>query len=155
MSNEEIKLWHYTSGRQLPSIIESKEIRPGTAAIPKSEKPAAWFTTNPVWENTCNKMLRMSSGRIFHCRSKEETALYCGGIVRIRINPQAAPYTFQDFKRLSRISNNRAKALAAVAIEKGSKPSEWRVSFNPVPQSEWLGIDVWDGEKWKPDPDLS
>src|SRR5918912_908845 len=89
-------LYHYTVGQYLPAIIESEEIRPATALIANGEKPAVWFSTNPVWEQTCNKLWQDSTGRIRGLNNRQ-TMEKCGGLVRIQIAPEAAPYTWQDF----------------------------------------------------------
>jgi hypothetical protein len=144
--NEPKKIWHYTIGKHLPKIIESKLIKLATIGV--REKPAVWFSTNPIWEQTCNKLWQDSITGKLRQLSKEETHRYGNGLVRIRIKPEAAPYNFQAFKRISKISNNAAKRLTEKAELWGAKPQEWWVSFESVPQSEWLDIEVWDGMNW-------
>jgi hypothetical protein len=144
--NEQKKIWHYTVGQHLPKIVESKLIKIATIGV--REKPAVWLSTNPVWERTCNKLWQDSITGKLRQLSKEETHLKGGGLVRIRIKPEAAPYNFQAFKRISKISNTAAKRLTEKAKLCGAKSQEWWVSFEPVPQSEWLDIEVWDGVNW-------
>jgi len=42
--------------------------------------------------------------------------------------------------------------LKKVAYRRGSRPSQWFVSFSPVPSDKWLAIEIWDGKKWVPAP---
>jgi hypothetical protein len=49
------QFWHYTVGKHLPQILESKVIKLATEGIRLPEKPAAWFSTNSLWEPTCRK----------------------------------------------------------------------------------------------------
>jgi hypothetical protein len=149
--DEQKKIWHYTVGQHLPKIIESKQIKLATIGV--REKPAVWFSSNPIWERTCNKLWQDSTGAVRQL-SKEETHLKGSGLVRIRIKPEAAPHNFQVFKRISRISNTAAKRLTEKAKLLGAKPQEWWISFEAVPQSEWLDIEVWDGMNWKSMPKI-
>ncbi len=147
MSNK--KIYHYTVAGLLPSIREDKEIKCATANIYKRGKPAAWFSTNPNWEESANKMY-MLNGKV-HIGNKETTALYGKGLARIEVMEDAAPYTCEDFKLMSGIPQYLIPTL-----EKGFKnikgdPNEWRCSFEPVPVSKWLSIEIFDHrtQTWK------
>lgn len=141
-------LWHYTTGEKLLLILESKEIKLTPAGLTKGERPVGWFSTNPIWETTCNKGWRNKTTGEIRTLTKEETEDKSNGLVRIKVKPDVAPYDFEDFKRKSKIPKAVAKGLEIVAYQVGSNPKQWRVSFKPVPQSEWLDIEVWDGVKW-------
>jgi hypothetical protein len=142
------EIWHYTVGLRLIEIIESKVIKPATANVPRGEKPVVWFSSNPVWEMTCNKGFQDKATGLIRTLTKEETAYYGNGLVRIKVNSNVAPYNFQVFKKLSNISNRIARVLENVAEQQSANPREWYVSFKPVPQSEWLDIELWDGINW-------
>jgi hypothetical protein len=145
-------LWHYTCGDRLEKILKSGEIRPATAGIEKGERPAVWFSTNPVWEQTANKLLMDSlTGRV-HAATKQETHEYCGGLARIAVAPETAPINWADFCTQSGISSKFAAGLKKVAYSMGSRPSQWFVSFSSVLRDKWLAIEIWDGEKWIPVP---
>lgn len=141
------RLFHYTVGACLPQIIRSGEIKLATAFVNKGEKPAVWFSTNPVWEQTANKMLfDKDTGRLINL-DKEGTALWGNGLVRIEIVPEAAPYTWWNYKRLSRAKKKILRGLYEVAMKDGADPKEWRVSFEPVRAEFWLAIEIWSAEK--------
>jgi hypothetical protein len=42
------------------------------------------------------------------------------------------------------------KRLLSAAQECGSLPTEWRVSFDPVPSDKWLSVERWDRDIWRP-----
>ncbi len=144
----ETNLWHYTTDEKLPLTLQSKEIKLADVPFSTGERPAAWFSTNPIWEATCNKGWQSKTTGEIRTLTKEETANKCKGLVRIKVKPDAAPYDFERFKRKSKISKALAKGLEIRAYQLDSNPKQWRVSFKPVPQSEWLGVEVWDGVKW-------
>ena len=93
-------------------------------------------------------MWRDSNGRI-RSLSKFETEVGGKGLVRIEVTPEAAPYTWDDFKRLSGGSEKVLRALVRAARKDGANPKEWRVSFEPVKVQDWLSIEIWDGKRWE------
>lgn len=50
------RVFHFTTGTRLRSIINSGAIKPTTAKIEPHEKPVAWFSTQDQWEPTCTKL---------------------------------------------------------------------------------------------------
>jgi len=144
-------VWHYTVGVNIIKIIECRSIRPSTEGIPKREQPAVWFSTNPDWEQTANKAFLMPDGGM-RILSKNETARFCNGLFRIEVYPKAAPYNWNDFTRRSGISPKLAKGLVLVAINDGSDPETWRVSFKAVPMKMWKQVERWNGKRrqWMP-----
>lgn len=153
------RVYHYTIGAYLPPIIEAGELRPATAGVPSGERPAVWFSTNPEWEETANKMTaRKVKGRVvFTMGTKESTLKAGGGLVRIAVRPEAAPLSWEDFRALSGVAKEHADSLEKAARDQGANPDEWRVSFDPVPRYEWIDVEVWSEGGWisamKPDPE--
>jgi len=80
--------------------------------------------------------------------NKKETHEYCGGLFRIEVTPESAPNNWKKFKKLSGIKNKFAKALELTSKKKGSNPVDWRVSFSPIYDDDWLSIEKWDGQSW-------
>jgi hypothetical protein len=144
------RVYHYTVGNRLLPIIESGELRPATAGVPNGEKPAVWFSTNAEWEETANKMTaRKVRGRVVvSLGTRESTERNGGGLVRIAVRPDSVPLGWADFRQLSGISGESAERLEEVARQAGSDPAEWRVSFDPVPRSEWVDVEVWTEAGW-------
>jgi len=142
---EIVGIWHYTIGQCLPGIFESNEIKLATTGLPRKVKPAVWFSTNPVWEETARKLHIDEEGKV-HFGTKETTHIMGGGLIRIEVFPEAAPYIWKDYKRMSGKSKVFLKALESAAREQGANPEEWRVSFKPVSKEEWLNVEIWDSK---------
>ncbi len=140
--------WHYTVGIRINRIITSGVIELATAKVPPGERLAVWFSLDPVWEPTANKGWVNEAGQLFSL-SKEETEAKGGGLFRIAVLPEAAPYTWTDFKRMSGASPATITGLARAARKVRSDPYRWRVSFDPVPKTLWAGIHVWKDGAWK------
>ena len=141
-------LWHYTCGDRLELIQKSGEIRPAIAGIEKGERPAVWFSSNPVWEETANKLLMDSLTGQVRSLTKQETHEYAGGLARIAVSPETAPINWDRFSSESGASTKMLAGLRKAAYSMGSRPSQWFVSFSSVRREKWLAIELWDGEKW-------
>lgn len=143
------ELYHYTTGQCFAGIVADGAIKPATAFIADSERPAVWLTLCGEWDKTANKAYREDDGSI-RPLSLEETAEMGGGLVRIVLDAQQFQFrlTWPDYVKKSGIDKRIATTLADVAIEKGSKLEDWRVCFQPIPRLYWLRVDVWQGGQW-------
>lgn len=137
-----IRVWHYTTQRHLALIIQDKEIRQATAGLPPGERPVVWCSVNEIWEPTAAKKGLDGRGM-----TKEQTHKLLG-LARIRVLPQSCPYDWNHFRKHAGCPEWFAKALVTVAKEKGADPKQWRVSYEPIPQSQWINIEIWDGQGW-------
>jgi hypothetical protein len=63
---------HYTVGIRMKMILRDALIKPATTNVPEGERPAVWFSMNPVWEETANKAIMTKAG-IRVGLTKEET----------------------------------------------------------------------------------
>lgn len=54
------------------------------------------------------------------------------------------PYGWEEYKRLSGVSEQMAKYLARSGREVGSNYRDWRVGFEPIPLDQWLRIEIED-----------
>lgn len=137
-------LWYYTTVRELDEIIKTAELKP--AAIGR-EKPAVWFSANREWEPIANTPWRDRRGS--HSRlSKDQTFVLGGGLARIGVPAEAAPHDWKSYKHLSGISAKTAKEVYNAAVQAGSRPGQWFASFQGVPRSQWLAIEVLEGTDW-------
>lgn len=143
-------LWHYTIGHWLRLIVADGIIKTATAGVPEGERPIVWFSKNPHWEQTANKALPRVDGHIV-CPNMEQTAAH-SGLGRIAVCPETAPYDWNALKELSGMTSKWAAALYKTAIAEGSRPSEWRGAFEPVPRSKWIGVESMQDGKWVPLP---
>jgi hypothetical protein len=131
--------------------LETEVIKVASAGVADGETPAAWFSTNPVWEMTCNKLWQDGrSGQIFRL-SKNKTMQVGKGLVRIEVHPEVAPYTWKDFLRMSGISRSTARGMLDIAKMVGANPWEWRASFEPIEMDYWLNVEGWNAEtrRWE------
>jgi hypothetical protein len=141
--------WHYTVGDKFRPIERDQCIKPATAFISWREKPAVWFSTHPVWEPTACKLLVQPGGR-YREMTREETAHYGRGLVRIGVAPEAAPYNWRAYRRLSGVAPRMASRLVQAGKAQGADPRQWYVSFDAVPAALWIAVEVWQEERWLP-----
>src|SRR5262245_9462585 len=142
------RVFHYTIGAKLPAILADGVIRPATAFVPDGERPVVWFSTNPVWEQSANKALLDPVTGAWQPLTREETADHGGGLVRIEVEPSAAPFRWRQFSRIARASRSICRGLERVAAKTGDDPADWRFSLGSVPLTAWRSIEVWDGARW-------
>src|SRR6516162_6600312 len=85
--------WHYTKHAHLPSILETRCIRPATLLIGKGERPIVWFSANQDFENTvwpdghtlpsrfqsanCEAVVNSGQKQSF-ARTRNGPCVYCG-----------------------------------------------------------------------------
>lgn len=142
-------VWHYTIGSKLEQIMASGEIRAATTFISQGERPAVWFSSNPAWEETANKLIITPEGKQ-EFGTKQTTHKLGGGLARIAVAIETAPHDWKAFQRLSGIDTKIARAMVGAAYEVGARISEWFVAFGPVTRDKWLSVEVWDGDAWQP-----
>jgi hypothetical protein len=140
--------WHYTTDQGLKGILRDQVIRPATTAVDLRECPIVWFSTNQDWENTVVKALKYSDGRLVSLKTPAEMVRFGVRAFRIGVLPKSAPFHWCQLKKMGRIKPKVIKGLVRSAIEMGADPSEWRGTFEPVPATEWISLQEWDGGKW-------
>ena len=147
-------VYHYSHAIHLDAILESGVLRPATIGVPRHEKPAVWFTINPVWEPTSGVWeCDSTGGHLRGCSMQESHEMV--GLIRFVVDERSAPFNWRDHKKLGGINRRTARALYNAAIEQGSCPTQYRLSYDPVPSSEWLAVEEWDGTRWQPIPGIS
>ena len=139
--------WHYTTGQKLGPILASGHLRPAAPNVPKAGRPVVWFSTNPQWEPTANLFRRAADGSLERL-SKDQTYVLGGGLIRVGVAPEVAPHDWNAYKQLSGIAPKLAREMYDAAIKLRSRPGQWFVSFDPVPQAKWLAVEVLEGEQW-------
>ena len=132
------KIFHYTTGLKLRSIINSGQIKPTTAKIEPYEKPVAWFSTQGQWEPTATKVpIPGMAGQI-------ETAKAQGGLVRITVPGACAPYVFPQLPLIAGTSPTACIGLLLAGLELGSDPDTWRFTPTPVQVSLFREVEFFD-----------
>ena|ERR1035438_10097454 len=142
-------VWHYTTLIRLERILAVGEIRPAIAGVREGERPIVWFSRSPVWEETATPAIRDRSGRT-HKATREEMNTLGRGMVRIGVESTSAPFDWHQLKRQSGMNASDAKRLEIVALREHSFPGDWRGTFEPVPRSQWLSVERFDGDQWVP-----
>ena len=138
--------WHYTVGARFLSIVSDGMIKLATAGLPIDEKPIVWFSTNPDWEQTANK-LSLAYGKLIRL-DRARTAELGGGLVRIGVAPETAPHDWCALKELSGMSGRVAQGLYRAAIEMGAHPGDWWGAFDAVSRSKWEVVQVYQDGTW-------
>lgn len=139
--------WHYTTGEKFKLITESGAILPTALFLSPGERAAVWFSSNQFWEPTAAKVWLGDDGSQTQL-DMAQTAERGEGLVRFGVLPEVAPHNWNEFKRLSGVHSRMAKGMYSGGISQGAKPSEWYVTFDPVPREKWAAVEVWQDEKW-------
>ena len=140
-------LWYYTTRNKLGEILAEGSIRPATTGVPSKEKAAVWFSANQEWDPAANLPWQDPGGSQSRL-SKDQTYVLGGGLARIGVAPQTAVHDWKAFKRLSGISAKAAKEVYNTAVQAGSRPGQWFASFESVLKSQWLRVEILDGDDW-------
>jgi hypothetical protein len=150
--------WHYTHGDKAKSILADGLIRTTAVYIEEKERPVAWFSSEPYWEPTANKMRLPKAVIERGVVSSDDPRRTVGmmelfgqaGIYRFGVAEETAPLTWGDFKSQSGISNRMARGLEKAATDQGAYVDKWRASFEDIPRTAWARVDRFDGDKWVP-----
>jgi hypothetical protein len=145
------RFYHYTTSNALVSIIESGLIKTTSAGVGYAVRPAAWFSTNPIWENTVRKKIIIKeTGRETPLLTR--AGLLKNGVspVRIEVDPKKArlkPYSI--YKKKANDSAALLKGLEKMARKWGANPAEWFFTFHDVSlhRCGWA-VESWTESGW-------
>lgn len=136
--------YHYSHGIHLPAILDCGYLRPSTAGVPIGETPAVWFTIRDDAQN-----IYPAVGSVHEKWSLQKTH-ETAGVVRFTIDESSAPNTWQHHKKHGGIHRKIARGLYQLAVRQGDAPTQWRLSYGPVYEQDWLAVEVWTGNGWEP-----
>jgi hypothetical protein len=140
-------LWHYTIFPSLPLIMEERIIKPTATFVELTKEPVAWFSVNPLWEESVRKSIyNKETEKQTRPLSRDELAAIGASPARIEVKPEAVPYSWDDFMRKPEIPIKLAWKLEKLVLEWGADPGQWRVTTEPVPINAWLAIEIWNPE---------
>jgi hypothetical protein len=140
-------LWHYTTGQKLGLVLAGGRLQPAAADVPKAGRPVVWFSTNQEWEPTANLLWQGPDGAVERL-TRDQTYVLGGGLARIGVRPEVAPHDWNAYKQLSGIAAKLAKQMYDGAIKIHARPGQWYASFDPVPRSAWLAVQILEGNIW-------
>jgi hypothetical protein len=143
-----MKAYHYTTHVHLALIKEEGKLRSTAKLLDPGEKPVVWASLNPLWEETARKSIFYRGEQTPPLRHDEMLDL---GIIPIRIelNPVLPFVTWEEFKRISGITETSALRLEHIAILWKANPQEWLASFQPIIPALWLQVEYWNGQIWR------
>jgi hypothetical protein len=166
--------WHYTSGVNLRAILRSGVLLPSAIGSERTgDLPAVWFSMRRDWDPAVGLAFEMPESLRAEAKAAVEEHLAggrnvlewwaavgptltldeIGGMARVGVAPEAAPYSWQDFVRLGGIEPPRAAAREWADRSAGSNPDDWRVSLVPVPSARWIAVEwrsgMRPGERWE------
>ena len=137
-------VYHYTAGLKLKQILNSGAIKPTTAKIEPHEKPVAWFSISPEWEPTATKVpIPGKQGQLL-------TAQAQGGLARITVPGNCAPYAFPQLPLIAGTKPSVCIGLLVAGLELGSDPNTWRFTPTPVPTAMFREVEFFDfaNDRW-------
>ncbi|TWI73201.1 hypothetical protein LZ24_01288 [Desulfobotulus alkaliphilus] len=145
-------VYHYTTGKALAGILAAGVIRTSPSFSPR-ERAVVWCSALEDWEPSAGCVHTLPDGRVIR-RTKEEIRRAEGGLGRIRIAGEAKLFTFEQYKRISKISNRHLRVLQQFAEACGADIRFWRVSLVPLNRVFWESVEMQhpvDGS-WMPHP---
>lgn len=143
----EKRYFHYTPTIRLEEIIKSKEIRLATNSVySKKEKPVAWVSTNPEWENTATKTVASFFGKPRQLTFEEQLKEI--GCARIEVKGVDL-MTWAKLKHKAKMDLRAASAFEFTGKMKGANPNEWYGSLSPIKIDKWKRIEVYKNGKWE------
>jgi hypothetical protein len=139
-------IYHYSKAIHLSKICLDRFIKPATEFV-QYKKPVVWCSTREDFEPTAASASEVDG--VYQPMSCEEMAeVEELNPVRIEVHPSAFPHNWGAFRQFAGITTSLAFSLAQEGIKQGSKPIDWRVSFDPIPASEWLAVEYYYNHKW-------
>ena len=143
-----MRVFHYTVVNFLPAIFERKMLMPTAKEV--KEEQAVWFSTNPEWEETANKAYHSGDGIPIEGNKWDTYKIY-GGLARIEVDPEVATCNWEQYKKKSKISDEKSRKIEEYAARHHADPKEWLVSFEPVHKDKFISVEVfnWDNQVWE------
>jgi len=77
-----------------------------------------------------------------------ETHDLAGGLFRFKIHPDFPVEDLDGFRLTSGISRHEFRALVTVGKRQGANPSDWFISYLPIPLESTESLEAWDGQRW-------
>ena len=146
-----MRCWHYTIFENAKGIIVSGEILPTGILAEHIDIPGVWLSTNPVWEETVRKVLRVpETGELTPELPRDELFKRGFPSVRIEIDPTLVPiHSWEDHKRITAMPREFAESVEKTGREWGGNPKEWYVSYKAIALTScFQPMEIWNGKEW-------
>ncbi|MBI5277358.1 MAG: hypothetical protein HY854_12950 [Burkholderiales bacterium] len=123
-------VFHYAPGIYLPKILSSGHLRPSNAGAPH-ERPVLWFSSNPVWENTANKLFRNADGSVHRMSFCEQRESF--GCVRFRLpGDDERLLSFRAAMARANARRHDVRTLEVIGMLQGATPGQWFGTLDAV-----------------------
>lgn len=130
-------LWHYTP--YLENILQDGVIR-FALPISRRAKPAVWFSSNQVWEQTVQKGPVV--GPQFGLEAHATLGIGRIGVLKSIADPWRIAWVKQ------RATLKTARMVAELGRFYGGDPREWYAVDREVLRSEWRSVEVYASGQW-------
>jgi len=139
--DNEKRLFHYTTGLALAEILKDGKINVATENVTAKEKPVVWCSFRQDWEpSTMKGVTDAKTGKVRNA-TIPEIAFMGRGLARIEINASAAPYPWHIYIMQAGTPKRILKGLYNTAVAVGARVEDWRVSFEPIKEKDWLVVE--------------
>ncbi len=139
-------IWHYTTGIHMIWILRDRKLKVSETERMLRLKPAVWFSRNQTCEPTALKG-KIVDGTFVKLDMKEQSEAM--GLYRIGIKFTKGLISWAKYKHVSKIDPTLYDELGQTGITNGADPNQWYCSFKNIPESEWISIERFDGNKWE------
>jgi hypothetical protein len=136
-----VKLYHYTIGYHLPSIVGEGLLR-ANARHRTSVISVLWLSTHPQWEPSAVKTIDDDGQKRIIGRDCLVTR--GRGVFRFEVEPVQRLYSWEEYVQLSRIDPAFAEHLDVSGREGGADPAQWKVCLEDVPREQWRAIEIFE-----------
>lgn len=149
------KLYHYTVGGKVKSILESGYLKPTDLYLLPHEKPVLWFSRNPRFEYTSKKTISsFETGHQLEMDFDLHHKLFTNVRFEIECNPKDSlnKFMMREWNEINVLSNTSPvikKNLERIGRRMGGNPREWCGTLDCILLNN-LNFQVWnsDIEEW-------
>jgi hypothetical protein len=153
--------WHYTNGWALRSILVDGAIfqsdptlpslqslqhdRAATMALAQAaehERPAVWLSTSRSFDPSAARGVMDADG-VLRTATVAEMIRDYGGLARIGVEC-AGLSTWDEHLLHGGIDDDSAALIEVDTTLRGSDPSKWLCSYEPIKRSRWVSVERWD-----------
>lgn len=140
-------LYHYTNGLKIAAIVNAG-ILMATPEKPKpGEKRVVWFSSNPLWEKTANKIVSINGEeKLLDMKGTEK---YTQGLFRIKLKKESMEnlYGWPLLAAKARIPENIKKRLTKRAKAAKVNAQEWFGVIGDVELKEFV-VEKMINDRW-------
>jgi hypothetical protein len=143
------KIYHYTTKEKATQILFSGFLKVSEwERINTNSRPALWLSLNSTWEHTATKQYldKMSGERI---QMTPEMQMEKFGCVRFVLSfPNKRYFEWSKYGKISGTGKDEIKMMEIAGRNCGANPNHWYASFDNIPISEVLEIEILKEGQW-------